>query len=146
VAEIRHVLIAEDNPADVRLIHEALRNLEPPANIHVARDGEEAMHFLSNTTPFRDAPRPKLMFLDFHLPKIDPRKVLQFVKQSEDLRNVAVVVLTTSNTEELIHEAYGLGANCYLSKPSDLDAFLYTIRAAAEFWLNYPVSVDTSTR
>jgi CheY-like chemotaxis protein len=146
VSDIREVLVAEDNPADVRLIHEALRSLQPPANIHVARDGEEAIHFLSRTVPFSDAPRPKLMFLDFHLPKIDPRKVLQFVKESDDLRNVAVVVLTSSNAEELIREAYGLGANCYLSKPSDLDSFLYTIRAAAEFWLNYPVSPERAVR
>ncbi len=138
MAQTHEILIAEDNPADVRLIREALQHLNPRPNLHVARDGEEAIHFLSRSKPFCDAPRPKLMFLDFHLPKTDPRTVLQFVKQSHELRDVAVVVLTTSNTEELIREAYGLGANCYLSKPSDLDSFFHTIRSAAEFWLNYP--------
>ncbi len=138
MADIREILIAEDNPADVRLMREALQVLNPPPGIHVARDGEEAILFLSRSAPFPNAPRPKLVFLDFHLPKTDPRKILQFVKQSEELRNIAVVVLTTSNTEELIREVYELGANCYLSKPSDLDSFFHTIRGAAAFWLNHP--------
>jgi two-component system, chemotaxis family, response regulator Rcp1 len=139
VAQIREILIAEDNPADVRLIREALRPIDPAPNINVATDGEEALHFLGRVTPYTDAPKPNLVFLDFHLPKTDPREVLEFVKQSNDLCKTAVVVLTTSNNEELIREAYRLGANCYLSKPADLDAFFYTIRAAAEFWLNHPL-------
>jgi CheY-like chemotaxis protein len=131
-------LIAEDNAADVRLMREALQTVNPPPEIHVARDGEEAINFLTRSAQASDAPRPKLVFLDFHLPKTDPRQVLQFVKQSDELKNVAVVVLTTSNTLELIREVYQLGANCYLSKPSDLDAFLNTIHGAATFWLNCP--------
>ena len=137
-AAIREILIAEDNPADVRLIREALRPLDPPVNIHVSRDGEEAMHFLNRTGAFSEAPRPSLIFLDYHLPKIDPRSILRFIKENRDLQRVTVIVLTTSNTDALIREAYGLGANCYLSKPSDLDDFFHTIRSAAEFWLNYP--------
>ncbi len=140
MAAIPEILIAEDNPADVRLIQEALRQLDPPPNIHVARDGEEAIQFLSHSEPFATAPRPNLIFLDYHLPKTDPRTVLSFIKKSPHLRNVAVIVLTTSNTLELIREAYALGANCYLSKPSDLDIFLHTIQAAARFWLNSPLS------
>lgn len=136
---MRDILIAEDNPADVRLIEEALRVLDPPPNIHVARDGEEAIRFLSRSEPFATAPRPNLVFLDYHLPKTEPRSILAFIKKSSDLQNVAVIVLTTSNTEETIREAYALGANCYLSKPSDLDAFLHTIQAAARFWLNSPL-------
>ena len=96
------------------------------------------MHFLNRTGDFSNAPRPSLIFLDYHLPKIDPRSILRFIKESEDLQKVTVIVLTTSNTETLIREAYGLGANCYLSKPNDLDDFFHTIRAAAEFYLNYP--------
>lgn len=144
---MREILIAEDNPADVRLIEEALSVLDPPPKIHVARDGEEAIQFLSRSEPFAGAPRPALVFLDFHLPKTDPRGVLAFIKENSNLQNVPVIVLTTSNAEELIREAYALGANCYLSKPSDLDAFLHTIQAAAQFWLNAPVSpeiVETS--
>jgi CheY-like chemotaxis protein len=119
-------------------MREALQELNPPPRIHVARDGEEAITFLNRSAELPGAPRPKLVFLDFHLPKTDPRQVLQFVKQSKELHDVAVVVLTTSNTEELIREVYQLGANCYLSKPSDLDSFLNTIRGAAAFWLNHP--------
>ncbi len=137
---MREILIAEDNPADVCLIQEALRVLVPPPNIHVARDGEEAIQFLNRSEPFASAPRPALVFLDFHLPKTDPRRILSFIKGNHDLRNVPVVVFTTSNSEELIREAYALGANCYLSKPSDLDAFLHTIQGAAQFWLNFPPS------
>jgi two-component system, chemotaxis family, response regulator Rcp1 len=135
----RQILIAEDNPADVRLIQEALGPLKVRVNISVAKDGEEALQFLSRSAPFCGAPRPNLVFLDFHLPKTDPREVLQFVRKQDELAKVAVVVLTTSNNEELIREVYTLGANCYVSKPSDLDAFLQTIRSAAEFWLNHPL-------
>lgn len=134
----RVILIAEDNAADVRLMREALQTLNPRPEIFVARDGEEALNFLSRSAQAADAPRPKLVFLDFHLPKTDPREVLQYVKKSEELKNVAVVVLTTSNTIELIREVYQLGADCYLSKPSDLDTFLSTICGAATFWLNCP--------
>ncbi len=141
---MREILIAEDNPADVRLIEEALRVLDPPPNIHVARDGEEAIQFLSRSGPFVSAPGPALVFLDFHLPKTDPRRVLAFIRESADLQDIPVIVLTTSNTEELIREAYALGANCYLSKPSDLDAFLHTIQSAARFWLNSPLSSETA--
>jgi CheY-like chemotaxis protein len=139
VTNTRQILIAEDNPADVRLIQEALSPLNARVNVSVAKDGEEALQFLSRSAPFDTAPRPNLVFLDFHLPKTDPREVLQFVRQQDELAKVAVVVLTTSNNEELIREAYTLGANCYLSKPSDLDAFFQTIRSAAEFWLNHPL-------
>lgn len=134
----REILVAEDNPADVRLIQEALRALDPPPHVSVARDGDEALRFLRRSGTFEAAPRPEMVFLDFHLPKRDPREVLTFIKTSQTLRNVAVVVLTTSDGEELAREAYGLGADCYLSKPSDLDGFMYTIRAAASYWLRFP--------
>ena len=111
-----------------------------PVTIHVAEDGEEALHFLEREDGFADSPRPNLVFLDFHLPKTDPREVLRFIRESSELQSVPVVVLTTSNTEELIREAYDLGASCYLSKPSDLDTFFRTILSAAEFWLNFPTA------
>ncbi|MBV8864362.1 MAG: response regulator [Acidobacteriaceae bacterium] len=133
------ILIAEDNPADVRLIQEALCVLDPPPNTHIARDGEEAIRFLSRSAPFTTVPRPNLVFLDYHLPKTDPSGVLAFIKNDPEFRNVAVIVFTTSNMPELIHEAYALGANCCLSKPSDLDDFLHTVQAAAQFWLNSPL-------
>ncbi len=138
MANTYDILIAEDNPADVRLMREALRDLDPAPNIYVARDGEEALRFLGRSEPFADAPRPALVFLDFHLPKTDPRNVLRFIRNDESLHNTAVAVLTTSTAEDLTREAYSLGASCYLWKPADLDSFFFTVRSAAEFWLHHP--------
>ena len=138
VPEARHILVIEDNPADVRLVEEALRGLDPPASIFVVNNGDEALQFLLGRGRFAGAVRPALVFLDFHLPKTDPGEVLRFIKQRDDLRGIPVVVLTTSNADNLIREAYSLGANSYLVKPSDLDSFLHTIRGAAAYWLNFP--------
>ncbi|MFL6417277.1 MAG: response regulator [Bryobacteraceae bacterium] len=131
----RNVLVVEDNPGDVRLIREALRGLEPPINISVAADGEQALWFLRNATPYEDAPRPGLIFLDFNLPKADSRSVLRSIKEDEHLRLIPIAVLTSSDSERDVRDAYLLRANCYLRKPVELDAFLHTIRTAAEFWL-----------
>jgi chemotaxis family two-component system response regulator Rcp1 len=128
------IVIAEDNPADVRLIEEALRGLRPPPKIFVASDGEQALSFLLRV----ETRSPALLFLDLHLPKTDSRDVLKRVKQQKQLEETAVVVLTTSDVEDLIREAYGLGADCYLSKPSDLESFFSTIQRAAEYWLHFP--------
>ncbi len=118
-------------------MREALKDFVPSIRIHVVRDGREAMCFLGRSEEFVSAPRPEMMFLDYHLPKTDPRCILQFVKQSKHLREIPVIVLTNSKAEELMQEAYGLGANCYLSKPLELDEFYRMVRAAATFWLNY---------
>ena len=126
------ILIAEDNPADLRLMEEALRNLHPAPATHVVLDGEQMLRYLSE----EQAPSPALLFLDFHLPKIESRDLLKHIREQHRFRDTAVVVLTTSEADELIFEAYRLGADCYLSKPSDLDDFLHTIRSAAEYWLN----------
>ena len=134
----REILIAEDNPADVRLMQEALRALNPPVVVRVARDGEEVVKFFSRDGSAGVAPCPGMLFLDYHLPKVDSRDVLAFVRKNDHLRDMAVVVLTTSNANELMREAYGLGADCYLSKPSDLDDFFHTVQAAATYWLNFP--------
>lgn len=121
-------------------MREALRDLEPEPNIHVVRDGEEALRFLGRSEPYADAPRPALIFLDFHLPKTDPRNILKFIRSEKSLQETAVAVLTTSTAEELTHEAYRLGASCYLWKAPDLDSFFYTVRSAANFWLRHPGS------
>ena len=140
LADIREILIAEDNSADVRLMREALQALSPPIKVRIARDGKEVMFLLGQFEQSPDAPKPSLIFLDYHLPKMEPHRVLQFVKNSSHLRDIPVIVLTTSSSEDLIDEAYELGANCYLSKPLDLDSFLQTVRAAATFWLNHPLN------
>lgn len=132
----RHILVIEDNAADVRLMREALRDLEPTVQLHVAGDAEEALRFLGRSDPHAGAPTPNLIFLDFNLPRSDPRELLRHLKQDECLRLIPVAVLTTSDAARDVREAYELHANCYLRKPVDLDGFFTVIRAAAHFWLN----------
>ena len=136
----RDILIIEDNPGDVRLMREALRDLTPAVQVHAAGDGEEAMSFLRRTGDNASAPRPRLVFLDFNLPKSDSRALLRQLKQDEDLKLIPVAILTSSDAERDIRDAYESYANCYLRKPVDLDAFFHTIRATTEFWLDvvYP--------
>ncbi len=131
----RNVLIIEDNPGDVRLIQEALRKLQPPAAIHVAENSEQALGFLLRQGAFTRAPRPDLIFLDFNLPKSDSRELLCRIKQNSHTRPIPVAVLTSSEADHDVREAYELHANCYLRKPVDLDSFLNMIQTAAHFWL-----------
>ncbi len=132
----RGILIIEDNPGDVRLMREALRDVEPPVTIHVAADGEQALRLLRGEERNAAALKPALIFLDFNLPKSDSREILHQIKDDPRLRVIPIAVLTTSDSERDIREAYELYANCYLRKPGDLDSFLHTIRSAAFFWLN----------
>jgi two-component system, chemotaxis family, response regulator Rcp1 len=136
LSESRDILIIEDNPADVRLMREVLRDLEPPVAIHVAGEGEEALRFLRREGSYENAPMPKVIFLDFNLPKSDSRELLRTIKRDASLRVIPVAVLTTSDAERDVLEAYELHANCYLRKPVDLDGFYKTVRAAAHFWLD----------
>jgi chemotaxis family two-component system response regulator Rcp1 len=136
LASEREILIIEDNPGDVRLMREALRELNPPVTLHSAGDGEEALAFLRQEGPHTNAPRPSLIFLDFNLPKSDSRDVLRQLKTDPDLRVIPVAVLTSSDSERDIREAYELYANCYLRKPGDLDSFFHTIQMATQFWLD----------
>lgn len=132
----RVVLIIEDNPADVRLMHEAFRDVHPPVAIHVATDGDEALQFMRREGRYSDAPRPSLIFLDFNLPKSNSREILRKLKENAEFRPIPIAVLTTSESERDVRDAYALFANCYLRKPVDLDSFLGTIQAAAHFWLD----------
>jgi len=132
----RQILIVEDNPADVRLIREALKMMDPPVNIHVAHDGEQALQFLRRQGPHTRAPAPALVFLDLNLPRANARELLREMKGDEQLRPIAVVVLTTSDVDTDVRDAYRLHANCYVRKPADLDSFLSAVRTTAHFWLN----------
>jgi len=136
LAIARVILIVEDNPGDIRLMREALRDMQPPVTLQVAMDGDEALLFLHQQGKHVGAPTPDLIFLDFNLPKSDSRDILRQLKQHEDLRLIPIAVLTTSDAERDIRDAYELHANCYLRKPLDLDSFLGTIRKAAHFWLD----------
>jgi CheY-like chemotaxis protein len=132
----RDILIVEDNPADVRLMQEALRTLEPAVTSHVAADGVEALRFLRRQGKFASAPRPRLVFLDFNLPKYGSRDLLRQIKADPELRLVPIAILTSSDASKDITDAYQLHANCFLTKALDLEGFLHIIRWAAYFWLD----------
>jgi two-component system, chemotaxis family, response regulator Rcp1 len=129
------ILIVEDNPGDVRLTRECFRDAGIAINLSVAVDGVEAMRFLSRDGIYGNAPRPDLILLDLNLPKMDGREVLARIKQTEDLKAIPTIVLTTSDAEADIVKSYQLQANCYLSKPVQLDAFENLMRSISDFWL-----------
>ena len=129
------ILLVEDNPGDVRLIKEALRDGKVWNNPHVVTDGEAALDFVYRRGPFGDAPRPDLVLLDLNLPKKDGREVLAVIKSDPDLKRIPVVVLTTSKEEEDVLRAYNLAANCYVTKPVEFDEFMKVIQAIEDFWL-----------
>ena len=129
------ILLVEDSLADARLTKRALLKCRVANNLHVVRDGVEAMAFVQRRGPFVSAPRPDLILLDLNLPRKDGRAVLAEIKSDEHLRTIPVVVLTTSIAPEDVQTCYQLHANCFLVKPVDLDAFTSTILAIEEFWL-----------
>jgi CheY-like chemotaxis protein len=129
------ILLVEDNPGDVRLTLEALREDKLQNNLHVARDGIEALAFLHQEGTYADAPRPDLILLDLNLPKKDGREVLEEIKTDERFKRIPVVILTTSQAEEDILKTYELHANCYIAKPVNLDQFIKIVRSIEEFWL-----------
>lgn len=128
-------LLVEDSPGDVRLIQESLRDGKIANHLHVVGDGVEALAFLRRKGKYADAPRPDLILLDLNLPKKNGREVLEEIKADADLRRIPVVVLTTSNAEQDILKSYGLNANCYITKPVDLEQFLAAVRSIEDFWL-----------
>jgi len=129
------ILLVEDNPGDVRLTKESLKDAKVSNNVHVAEDGVVAMTFLRREGLHADAPRPDLILLDLNLPEKDGREVLAEIKADPDLRRIPVVVLTTSQAEEDILKAYNLNANCYVTKPVDLDQFMHVVKSIENFWL-----------
>jgi two-component system, chemotaxis family, response regulator Rcp1 len=130
------VLLVEDSPGDVRLTREAFKDAKVHINLHVASDGIEAMAFLRCEGQYANVPRPDLILLDLNLPKKDGREVLEEIKESPTLKCIPVVVLTTSASEEDILRSYRLHANCYITKPVDLDGFLKVVRSIDSFWLS----------
>lgn len=129
------ILLVEDNPADVRLTREALKEAKVRNQLHVVEDGVAAMEFLTRQGEYADAPRPDLILLDLNLPKKDGREVLEEIKQDDSLKRIPVVVLTTSQAEEDIVKTYSLHANCYVTKPVDLDQFITIVKSIEDFWL-----------
>jgi two-component system, chemotaxis family, response regulator Rcp1 len=129
------VLLVEDSPGDVRLTQEAFRDADPSIELHVATDGVEAMAFLRREGTHVDAPRPDFILLDLNLPKMDGRQVLAQIKETRDLKTIPTVILTTSDAEADIMTSYQLRANCYLSKPVQLEEFEGLVRSINDFWL-----------
>jgi len=129
------ILLVEDNAADVRLTEEALREGKVRNNLHVARDGMEALEFLKRQGKFAKATRPDLILLDLNLPRRDGREVLAEIKNDPELKMIPVVVLTTSSAEADILKSYKLHANCYITKPVDLEQFVSVVKSIDDFWL-----------
>ena len=130
------VLLVDDNPGDVRLTQEAFKDAKVHLEMHVAYDGVEAMEFLQRQGRHADSPRPDLILLDLNLPRKDGREVLAEVKSDPALKMIPVVILTTSASDVDIERSYLLHANCYISKPVDLDGFLTVVRSIDNFWLS----------
>ena len=133
-AEIMNVLLVEDNPGDIRLTQEAFKEGTVPKELHVVKDGVEALEFLRKQGKFALSPTPDIILLDLNVPRKDGREVLAEVKTDEVLRFIPVIVLTTSDSEQDITKAYSLYANCFITKPVDLDQFIFIIRQIEIFW------------
>jgi CheY-like chemotaxis protein len=133
------ILLVEDNPSDVDLAREALDNSKFNNDLHVVDDGEKAMAFLRRAGVYVHVPRPDLILLDLNLPKKDGRQVLAEIKSDDNLKRIPVVILTTSRAEEDVLKSYDLHANCYITKPIDLNQFLHVVRSIEDFWLSIVV-------
>jgi chemotaxis family two-component system response regulator Rcp1 len=131
----RIVLLVEDSPGDVRLTREAFHDAGKSIDLRVAADGVEAMAFLKREGVHAEAPRPDFILLDLNLPKMDGREVLAHIKEDDDLKTIPTVILTTSDAEADILTSYQLQANCYLSKPVQLEEFESLVKSINDFWL-----------
>ncbi|MCR4437791.1 MAG: response regulator [bacterium] len=130
------ILLVEDNPGDVRLTQEAFRENKIRNKLNVVNDGEQALAYLRRQGPYANAARPGLILLDLNLPRVDGREVLAQIKSDPELCHIPVVILTTSQAEEDIVKSYALHANCYISKPVDLQRFLEVVKEVEHFWLS----------
>jgi CheY-like chemotaxis protein len=129
------ILLVEDNPGDARLTIEALREAKVRNELEHVIDGEQALALLRRQGRFSDSARPDLILLDLNLPKMDGRAVLEEIKNDQDLRRIPVVILTTSQAEKDVLMSYNLHANCFITKPVDLDEFMEVVRRIESFWL-----------
>lgn len=130
------ILLAEDSPGDADLAREALEESKLKNRLYTVVDGQEALDFLFKKGEYADAPRPDLILLDLNMPRVDGREVLKIVKEDKNLRSIPVVILTTSKADEDIIKSYDLHANCYITKPLDLDKFMEVVHAIENFWIS----------
>ena len=129
------ILLVEDSLADVRLTMEALKEEKIHNNLRVVNDGQEAINFLNKAGKYKDAVRPDLILLDLNLPKKSGAEVLKEIKEDDSLKSIPVVVLTVSKAEEDVLKSYNLHANCYITKPLDLNQFSKVVKSIQDFWL-----------
>jgi len=130
------ILLVEDNPGDIRLTKEALKECRILNNLHVTMDGVEAMEYLEKNGRFADSPKPDLILLDLNLPKKSGMEVLTEIKSSEQLKIIPIVVLTTSDSEKDILESYKHHVNCFVTKPVEFDAFMTAVKSIEDFWFS----------
>jgi CheY-like chemotaxis protein len=130
------ILLVEDNPGDIRLIQEAFKEGGFSSNLNITRDGEQAMAFLRQEGEYSESPRPRFIILDLNLPRKDGREVLAEIKADKKLRQIPVVILSTSTSAEDVRHAYDLHANCYVPKPLDIEHLVEFGRSLEEFWLS----------
>lgn len=130
------ILLVEDNPGDVRLVQEALRESKIINQVYAVSDGQEALAFLRKQGCYANATRPDMILLDLNLPRKDGREVLSEIKADPDLRRIPVVIVTSSKAEEDILRSYNHHANCYITKPLDLDKFVKVVKAIEDFWVS----------
>jgi chemotaxis family two-component system response regulator Rcp1 len=135
IREIVRILLVEDNPGDVRLTQEALKEAKFRNTLQVVGDGVEALAYLRRQGKHRDATRPNLVMLDLNMPRMDGRELLAAIKEDRELMRIPVVVLTSSEAESDIARAYDLHANCYITKPVGIDNFLEVVKSIEEFWV-----------
>jgi CheY-like chemotaxis protein len=131
-----HILLVEDNEGDVMLTKEALEEIKASVHLSVVKDGKQAIDFLNQSGEYIDSTLPDFMLLDINLPKKNGHEVLQYVKGSERLKHIPVIMLTTSSSERDINLTYNNHANCYITKPSDVNDYMEAVSATANFWLN----------
>ncbi len=129
------ILLVEDNPGDIRLTQEVLKEGKIHNHLNVVEDGEQAIAFLNHVEPYTVAPLPDLILLDLNLPQRNGLEVLRMIKTDEKLKHIPVIIFTTSEAEEDVAGAYDLYANCYITKPIELEQFIKSIQSIEDFWL-----------
>lgn len=131
-----HILLVEDNEGDIVLIQEALDEGRVANNISICRDGEKAIHYLSREGEYADAIKPDLVILDINLPRKNGHEVLEFIKEADHLKQTPVIMLTTSSLDADIAQSYMKHANCYITKPLEVDDFMKAVMEIEQFWIN----------
>lgn len=135
MADLVEILLVEDNPGDARLCQEALKESKMLNNLHIAKDGQEALDFIFKTGEYKNSPTPDLIILDLNLPKVHGKDVLKQIKESDITKKIPVVVLSSSKAEEDIIRSYELHANSYITKPLDFNQFIEIVKELNQFWL-----------